>query len=534
MPRPPRSKVAPSAPASRVKKPTVGKATSSQHRLRAEDILADDGSSDSSTPLTTKRKVPRLSRLAANEKIEMKGGLGPGDVPDPTRRSRVLRQRAVNVASATDEKNAKAIEALKARKKAREGGVEIPGTVRKETESQGENVVGTTRATDQRPGLRRKVPGTPGVDNSVLAIANFKRRPRQPSILRMVRQDDTDEDEDDFNPDDESTPLKLDISKPHIDDEPTSLSTPRSPPTSSSRKRKLTPPTVEVPRSSPPPAVSPSGESALNDQSSQSISLPDIEAIGEETRQESRDKHEVAPELDSETMAPPRSSSPGSPEPISRTRSTRAGSKQTQSSRLAQAAKQTAPADFGSPPARNKKARRRDPVSTAALQNLLPRRRRRGPRGDFDVLSSSEAEATPIVVDEDEDELTFVPNRKTAQRQSRAAKTTKPTVKKRGRPAKTKSTKLTATQTKGLRTYTRRASSDKENEGTIRVLPAASNPGNDSLGPLDDSTDATPTRKRPEPAPEIEAARQKFQEVDQWELAFEDVTASSSSPWEGR
>ncbi|KAH6662870.1 hypothetical protein B0J14DRAFT_495487 [Halenospora varia] len=58
--------------------------------------------------------------------------------------------------------------------------------------------------------------GTPAV-GSALKLANFKRRPRQSSILGTARkprnyQSDMGEDddhEDDFNPDDESTPLNL-------------------------------------------------------------------------------------------------------------------------------------------------------------------------------------------------------------------------------------------------------------------------------------------------------------------------------------
>ncbi|PYH87742.1 hypothetical protein BO71DRAFT_489332 [Aspergillus ellipticus CBS 707.79] len=58
-----------------------------------------------------------------------------------------------------------------------------------------------------------KVPGTPAFESSILS--NFRRRPRQPSILQMMQTDDGSSDLDDdvflggLSPEDESTPLDL-------------------------------------------------------------------------------------------------------------------------------------------------------------------------------------------------------------------------------------------------------------------------------------------------------------------------------------
>ena len=57
----------------------------------------------------------------------------------------------------------------------------------------------------------------PAIDSSMMLIANFKRRPRQPSILRMVRDDEDEQSDgddldftlgqDELGPEDQSTPL---------------------------------------------------------------------------------------------------------------------------------------------------------------------------------------------------------------------------------------------------------------------------------------------------------------------------------------
>jgi hypothetical protein len=75
-----------------------------------------------------------------------------------------------------------------------------------------------------------------------------------------------------------------------------------------------------------------------------------------------------------------------------------------------------------------------------------------------------------------------------------------------------------------------RTASDKENEEEVDP--------DDSLGPLPDDE----INESPEDSQELEkrvgrelkAAARKFQEVDKWELEFEEITASSSSPKDAR
>ena len=118
-----------------------------------------------------------------------------------------------------------------------------------------------------------KVHGTPGMETSVLALQNFKRRARQPSLIRMVQQsselgredeeallgvesefDDTLGDFDNLIPQDESTPLNFGKKKQDPEEDAA------EPRTTSSRKRKRgqDEEEVEVPRSpycSSPPHI---------------------------------------------------------------------------------------------------------------------------------------------------------------------------------------------------------------------------------------------------------------------------------------
>jgi len=84
--------------------------------------------------------------------------------------------------------------------------------------------------------------------------------------------------------------------------------------------------------------------------------------------------------------------------------------------------------------------------------------------------------------------------------------------------------------------------SDKENEQQRSGSDAEEEQDvNDSLGPMADD-DEDGAGESPENSQELEArvgkelkvAKRKFEVVDKWELEFEEVTASSSSPWDAR
>jgi len=96
---------------------------------------------------------------------------------------------------------------------------------------------------------------------------------------------------------------------------------------------------------------------------------------------------------------------------------------------------------------------------------------------------------------------------------------------------------MTSTK-KPKRTYGSKANtaSDKENE--THIDEAELDP-NDSLGPLRDEDAGNGSSENSEElekrvGKELKDAARKFKEVDQWEMVFEDVTASSSSPRDAR
>ncbi len=381
--------------------------------------------------------------------------------------------------------------------------------------------------------------GTPAQVGSALKIENFKRRARGPSILGTAQKaqpqqlEYDDDDEDDFNPEDESTPLNLSKTR--------NMTTSSAASSSNSRKRKLS--SVQVPRSSP------SLPSPRKFQSEERVpatgQLSDEEEDGSDLRSPANDLlpsiegRSDTPEPLSETMAPPRSSSslPSSPEPALPPHRAPRG-RPLLRGRTPLPMTQDSP--ISSPPslthspnrpvmtiAKPKPKRQAPPpstFSTAQLQSLLPRRRRRQARDPFDILSS-EVDVDVSGLASGDDELSHLAVR--AGRRSAAPRRT---------PVPLKGPRNTKASAKGKQTTTKRtygaqarATSDKENE---EVDP------DDSLAPLPDdegnenSENSQELEKRV--GQELKAAARKFQEVDKWDLEFEDVTASSSSPRDAR
>lgn len=206
-----------------------------------------------------------------------------------------------------------------------------------------------------------RIPGTPGFDNSVLS--NFRRRPRQQSILQMMQADDdgsSDLDDDDFlgglSPNDESTPLNLSRTI-HIKSS--------SPLSSGSRKRKRM--TQEFPEPELPVDI---------DDTPTATPCP---REGEDNEDEVEINEAAQPlETLSQTVLPPVSSPAGSTHP--------------------------------EPTPQISLKKRTTHLSTASLQNrLLPRRRRR--------LSNDIVDDQHDAASGDEDELNYP-----SQRSRRAGK----------------------------------------------------------------------------------------------------------------
>ena len=374
---------------------------------------------------------------------------------------------------------------------------------------------------------------------SIFNVGKFKRRASQRSIPGTAQKDRHqqpmyDDDEDDFNPEDESTPLNL--SKTRDMASSSSASNPR--------KRKLT--ALQVSRSSPPIPFDQAVDRPETIPASGSPQL-EIEAEGEpqssdEAPLPSVEGQDVNSELMSETMAPPLSSS-SSPEPeppsykaAQRLRTEREAARgrrrlRTRTPPVTQDSPISSPPSLTHSPnfptaktAPKAKSQRQAPplstLSTAQLQALLPRRRRRGPRDPLDIPSSDD-EIDVSGLASDDDELTHSSIRAQPSRRS---------VIPRIPPSRKAPRKTKAAPKPGVKhAYGPRpapTTSDKENE---EVDP------NDSLAPLPDDEDANAS---PEDSQELEKrvgkelkrAARKFEEVDKWQLEFEEYTASSSSP----
>ncbi|KAE8447920.1 hypothetical protein EG329_009992 [Mollisiaceae sp. DMI_Dod_QoI] len=383
---------------------------------------------------------------------------------------------------------------------------------------------------------------TPNV-GSALKIGNFKHREREPSVLRTGQKerrqlhhyDNEYEDEDDFNPEDESTPLNRLRTK--------NMTSSSVPPSSNSRKRKLS--AVQVPQSSPilpapgevdaddsiPATGQLSGEEEEHERETSAPVMPSIEARSE------------TPEPMSETMAPPQSSSSTPSSPDLPARITRAPSRGRRPLRGRTPPPRTQDSPISSPPSlthspnrpsmantKHKPKRQAPPpstLSTAQLQAFLPRRRRR-PAHDTFSIPSSEDEVDVSGLAPDDDELSYLDVR--ARSRASTAPHHRQTVVPRRKATKLKGPSKVASNVNAKRTYGRgNPMSDKENEEEVDP--------DDSLAPLPDDGHESPENSQElekRVGKELKQAARKFAEVDKWELEFEDATASSSSPKDAR
>ncbi|KAK5015152.1 hypothetical protein LTR16_002164 [Cryomyces antarcticus] len=408
----------------------------------------------------------------------------------------------------------------------------------------------------------QSTPAAPAEETSVLALANFKRRPRQGSILRVVQQtpaqqshashEDSDLDLlNDFNPDDESTPYtkaKPRTSRGMAAENPGDAQELEAPHTSSSRKRKLSDredeeSDVQVPRSSPPPLEPDQAPIEISSGNEEDSPLSYASSLPENVVPEAQG--ETAQSPPSSTMADPRSSSPVGARtlPTRPTVNSPAALKQRgRPPRPARNAKETANNDNEDDDAASpvqERARNPKQLDTVTLQSLLPKRRRPArdvhARSEFDVPSSDGAS----------DELTVPTNRRRRKVSKSKLSPVKNALGTRARPSKKPALRspvaaakkqakaaqhATAAGTKAgktlpaSRTYGRRGSVGKENRD------ASDNSSDEDVDAADETADTSLETIR---SKELEDAARKFREVDQWEMEFEsvDIGGSSSSPW---
>ncbi|KAL0931803.1 uncharacterized protein CTRU02_212756 [Colletotrichum truncatum] len=414
---------------------------------------------------------------------------------------------------------------------------------------------------------------TPGI-SSVFNIGNFRRRRREPSILGTAQKERAqrplepssgpesgDEDEEDFNPEAESTPINnrrrtrpppAAETDSEAEAEPVPESqqvlAPDSQPekeaavasSTRSRKRKSlesheeTERPGKASRTEPEPELADDSDSSLSDLPSPALLTP--------TRGSNLPRP-VTPNQD-EIMAPPESSGSEDDDGVWPDIHTLAKQRRRRAS-------PTTPtrdgniSDASSPPSlthspnfpatRNKSRQKKQQkkVTTADLTGLLPQRRHKKNRDPLDV-DESDDEVDTSNLGQGDDELSYID----ARTRSRRARTTPLNRSSANRPP-SRGSKATASVAKSkatpgsnrpsTRTYSRRLS-DKENQVEVEDEVEGENlaPAQDEA--IDSQESSDPTRT----ADELKQAVRKFKEVDRWELEFEEVTEDSSPTRDAR
>ena len=533
MPRPKRSKVAPSAPTSiprlRVlqSEHEAPAGDNRNYKLSAASSTNLTNGSDESDGLVIARRDGKGRRMSKATEYVMSGALAHED-PGITH---------PKFASKKDEASlSKIVTAEKAQSRTLKAGLQslgapasVPATMPTEPAARTRRPSTLLHSSPQIVSSRASVARaqeTPHMRSSLLGIDQFKKRARQPSLLQMVQsqplaQDNVDED-DMYNilPDDESTPFTKNPSK-----NPLGISSSSSPPTFSSRKRKRVQSEIQVLASQPDSCRSRASRSPNSQASPESEDLygvSDEENQVQPTLPPHRPTAARAPQIFSDTLAPPESSSPTRSEQNTKRSGkaplkSKARTKQVKTKRVNQA---LPPPPSSSPSTQASPARQpfAKPLLTATLQNLLPRRHtRRELRSEYDILSSSDVETQHAGLGDEDDELSFhvskVRRKKTTLKGSKSAARSKVDASKRV-----------------SRTYSRKTAvitdDDAENED-----PSDTN-GQEVEGTAADRTGKAGLDK--EVNLEMKRLADKFREVDEYDLDFEDMTGSSSQMRDAR
>ena len=384
-----------------------------------------------------------------------------------------------------------------------------------------------TRAGDihsaQRPSSLLRQQNTPLGRSSILGGMHFKKRVRQPSLLQVAQsQQDTsaelgDLDIDDFRPDDESTPLIKAMKN-------AGQQTSSSSDSKTSRKRKLASPEIQISASQGYSGRPEPSEDSSLDLRSSPVTTSEEEGGPESLLPRLPRPETRSPTVLSETHALPQSSSSPGRGPLGEL-SSRSLERSEQVSAHVPSDGVLSPRHTKTPAARSRKTPRSPvPLTTARLQNLLPRRRkRRGQQETYDLPSSSDIELDATRLGEDEDELSFQATNKMRQRKS-----VMPIKSKRASRVGTNKSKEGASGTKRKSaTYSKRDEIDSQAEhdegSSLRFDNSTLEIDGKTLPVLDPQTKA-----------EMKRLADKFKEVDDFTLDFEDVTGSSSQMKDAR
>ncbi|KAI4206320.1 MAG: hypothetical protein LQ346_001145 [Caloplaca aetnensis] len=553
MPRPKRTKVAPSKPIT-FAAIAVAKSKPYEPGLSLSPASGSVASSrktntsDDSDGIVTTNETGFNRRGVAPQLAIMSGALAVEDVGEERPRPLSSRKRVALSRIARDADHAKAAEALRAQKDA--------GTATAKSAKQGQQTELQAQSTQKAiPSIRSlgsplsktvhtvqdSQPTTAGAikaaaprETSILATANFKRRPRQPSLLQIARAQNAaegssiDDTLDDFNPDDQSTPLQQSKNGLHRE-----CSSSTSGPQSSSRKRKLSVPEIQVPASQTRelPERSPSPAPSLSDM------LPDVAAEDSQPNPPLPAIPTSRPinarkTIDSDTLAPPRSSSPASaqkpnPKTSSRVKKSHAvpatntkakKSKASKHSSIVLPPRSPSPTQI-SPSIASKKRSPLKPITTSALQTLLPRRRRVASRNKennvFELNTSSDLDPHDTgTIDDDADELSY-------------HATARPSGKAGAKKTKRADKKGKATAVNGLKSNVKSHHGTKKPSTTYTRKENLEQDENDEVGSASEAEGGGAVATDGKASEELTRMAAKFREVDNWGLEFEEVTGSS-------
>lgn len=344
-----------------------------EQKLAHKPIGARPNDSDDSDRLVVKGQT-RRGRSIPRQEIYGSGAVGAGDKPGayPSR-----AQRRQNMTRATKEILADVNQAVESR----------PGSIAldqpREKDRLSNNSVPTVASTARPPlSILRSTQPTPSRENSILGT--LKPRRRQPSILQNLDIDSSTfdlEDEEDFLPDAESTPLNLSHLPSSSRKRKLGASDPLEPVAGSISRRRIvsSPLTTRQPSTATPDAALPT------------VPVSSLRKSGQEQRQRTREEEDI--------LAPPESGSSPSSSPV---RINAAAPRKTS----------------------KRKASKQVPVmTTEELQALvMPTKWRRSTRErsraatEFDIPADSDSSDPRHRASDHDDESSFLPGRKSRQR----------------------------------------------------------------------------------------------------------------------
>ena len=454
-------------------------------------------------------------------------------------------------------------------------------------------------AVSRRGSLMSRGHPTPQANPSRPGTAVFEKRPRQPSLLQVVNTDitssdveDSTGDFDDFRPDDESTPLVKSFSKRPAANTTLTHSVPKS------RKRKLGSPEIQVPATQSQESTRTPLHLPRSDKGSEtrfSVHSPGgdpsehqspvdntVHNSRPDSPQQPSPRNQASPspssQILSDTFAPPRSSSnsptpddrggvdenlkTSKPKPLSTGRKSKPQHPHVNSNGTSNTSHMR----------KTRSATEVQPLMTATLQNLMPRRRPQpqAHKATYDILSSSdrdlssESQAVENIYENDEnsDELSFQPESRTKPRkpsmlklqerqsQSSKAKGQGPKSKKSeashgksksrskssmlAKPVGDVATASASTNKRVSRTYFRKSDPALQQEDSETAVFSADDEEDNDKSPqartkTKDPAATAVTTLNDKAQAEMQRLAEKFRQVDDFTLEFEDMTGHSGS-----